>query len=143
MCSPMLTENGEGRFLIISVTVGCEPANRLWYVDLEALPRAQGALDFSPFDRQRGAQAQALPIVKLIDDFDAQWEVLANEGTTFTLMTNLQAPRYRCTGSVERKPCPTHSRYGAEARGCDAALLAVALQAAASILWCMCVPDVL
>ena len=39
------------RYLLISVGSGCEPANQLWYVDLEALPRgSDGALDLRSFD---------------------------------------------------------------------------------------------
>ena len=87
------------RFLLVAVTVGCEPTNRLWYVDLQSLPQSHGSLDFSAYDRQKGDEAQALPLVKLIDSFEAQWEVLSNEGTTFTLMTNLNAPRYRCSAN--------------------------------------------
>ncbi len=36
-----------------------------------------------------------LPLTKLVDDFAAQWEYVANEGTRFTFKTNLSAPRYR------------------------------------------------
>ena len=36
-----------------------------------------------------------LPLRKLVDNFEAQYEYVANEGTLFTLKTNLQAPRYR------------------------------------------------
>lgn len=39
------------RYLLISVGSGCEPANQLWYVDLDALPRgSDGALDLRSFD---------------------------------------------------------------------------------------------
>lgn len=78
--------------------MGCEPSNRLWHLDLRQLPTGKGggSLDFSQYDRQKGASAKPLPLVKLVDDFEAAWEVLANEGTSFTLMTNLNAPRYRC-----------------------------------------------
>lgn len=36
-----------------------------------------------------------LPMVKLIDSFDASWDYVANDGQNFTLKTNLDAPRYR------------------------------------------------
>ncbi len=36
-----------------------------------------------------------LPWVKLIDNFDAEYEYVTNEGTLFTFKTNLDAPRYR------------------------------------------------
>lgn len=36
-----------------------------------------------------------LPWVKLIDNFDAEYEYVTNEGTVFTFKTNLDAPQYR------------------------------------------------
>ena len=36
-----------------------------------------------------------LPLVKLVDSFEAQYEYVANEGSLFTFKTNLRAPRYR------------------------------------------------
>lgn len=36
-----------------------------------------------------------LPWVKLIDNFDAEYEYVTNEGTVFTFKTNLEAPCYR------------------------------------------------
>ena len=36
-----------------------------------------------------------LPLVKLVDSFEAQYEYVANEGSLFTFKTNLKAPRYR------------------------------------------------
>ena len=70
------------------------------YVDLEAIPRGPAPssssiapLQFQSFDFHTGTQA--LPVVKLIDTFEAQWEYLGSEGTLVTLQTNLDAPRYR------------------------------------------------
>lgn len=40
--------------------------------------------------------AKPLPVVKLVDNFDASWDYVANDGEAFTLKTNLDAPRYRC-----------------------------------------------
>ena len=36
-----------------------------------------------------------LPLVKLVDNFDAQYSYVANEGPLMTFQTNLHAPRYR------------------------------------------------
>lgn len=36
-----------------------------------------------------------LPLIKLVDNFNAQYEYIVNEGTIFTFKTNLRAPRYR------------------------------------------------
>ncbi|KAL4854888.1 Prolyl endopeptidase [Chlorella vulgaris] len=90
----------DGRYLLCTVSNGCEPVNKLWYVDLEAVPRGPGgALDFSAFDFHSGKQP--LPLVKLIDDFKAQWDYcghqMGSDGSppTITLHTNLDAPRYR------------------------------------------------
>lgn len=53
---------------------GCEPANRVWYLDLAAIPAspATGALDFSAFDFHAGSCK--LPLVKLVDDFKASMQ---------------------------------------------------------------------
>jgi prolyl oligopeptidase len=39
--------------------------------------------------------SEKLPLVKLVDSFDASWDYVANEGDIFTFKTNLAAPRYR------------------------------------------------
>jgi hypothetical protein len=52
--------------LLISLSEGCEPTNRIFYVDLEALPKKEdGSIDFSSFDWQKEGH-QPLPIVKLV-----------------------------------------------------------------------------
>ena len=68
------------RFLLVSVTFGCEPTNQLWFCDLHALPKneATGAIDFSSYDRSK-ASHKPLPLVKFIDSFHASYEYVANE----------------------------------------------------------------
>lgn len=39
--------------------------------------------------------SQKLPIVKLIDNFEASYDYVANDGSLFYFQTNLKAPRYR------------------------------------------------
>lgn len=69
----------DGRFLLIHVYNGCDPVNRCFYAALDGL--ADGHVHG--------------PIVKLVDNFDAQYEYLANNDRTFYFKTNLDAPRYR------------------------------------------------
>ncbi len=51
-------------------------------------------------------------MVKLVDNFEAQWEYVANTATSFTFLTNLEAPRYRSVPPT-RRPCrPRDSQSG-------------------------------
>uniref|UniRef100_A0A8C9SQT0 Prolyl endopeptidase n=1 Tax=Scleropages formosus TaxID=113540 RepID=A0A8C9SQT0_SCLFO len=70
----------DGRYVLLSIHEGCDPVNRLWYCDLQDVPQGITGL---------------LPWVRLIDNFDAEYEYVTNEGTVFTFKTNLNAPRYR------------------------------------------------
>lgn len=85
----------DGRFLLISVREGTQPTNQLWYVDLKFLPEFEEdeALDFAPYDFNSGPMA--LPVAMLVDNFEASYEYVANEGMLFTFQTNYQAPLYR------------------------------------------------
>lgn len=59
----------DGRYLMLSITSGCEPANRVWILDLEAMPRGgEGVLDLSSFAYGQPG-SQPLPLLKLVDDF--------------------------------------------------------------------------
>ena len=69
----------DGRFLWISIAEGCDPVNKLYYVDLQAA----------------GGVRPGLPIVKLIDEFVAGFDPVAVDGTVVTFHTNLNAPKYR------------------------------------------------
>ncbi|KAG7670094.1 putative Prolyl endopeptidase [Nannochloris sp. 'desiccata'] len=87
----------DGKHLILSVSAGCEPTNRLWIVNLEKdIPRnSDSALDFSKLDFHTGSAR--LPLVKVIDNFNASWDYIgSNEDTgEWVLQTNLNAPRYK------------------------------------------------
>ena len=64
----------DGHYLIITVEQGTSPKNRLYYKDLSK-PDAQ--------------------VVKLLDDFDAQYQFIDNDGPVFWFQTDLDAPRGR------------------------------------------------
>ena len=78
---------------------GCVPSNRVWYIDLDQIPRDGGALDFSGYALPGERGGLPLPLVKLVDNFDASYSYVANEGTSFTFQTNLNAPLYRCSNA--------------------------------------------
>jgi len=73
----------DGRYLIITVWQGTEPKNRLYYRDL--------------------TQADA-PVVKLLDDFDAQYNFIDNDGPVFWFQSDLDAPRGRVIAIDTRHP---------------------------------------
>ncbi len=64
----------DGRYLIITVWQGTDRRNRVFYRDL-TLPSA--------------------PVVELLNDFDASYDFLGNDGATFWFRTDLAAPRGR------------------------------------------------
>ncbi|CAM6107503.1 unnamed protein product [Calypogeia fissa] len=78
----------DGKYLLLSIAEGCDPVNRLYYCDLTSLPAG--------LEGFRGSE-QLLPFEKLVDNFDAQYEYVANDDTVFTFYTNKDAPRYKVT----------------------------------------------
>ena len=64
----------DGHYLIIYVTQGTDPRNRIYFKDL--------------------TQADA-PVVKLLDNFDAEYSFLDNDGPVFWFRTDNEAPLYR------------------------------------------------
>uniref|UniRef100_A0A8C5PPG9 Prolyl endopeptidase n=1 Tax=Leptobrachium leishanense TaxID=445787 RepID=A0A8C5PPG9_9ANUR len=70
----------DGQYVLLSIREGCDPVNRLWYCDLHKLP---------------GGITGILPWVKLIDNFEGEYEYITNEGTVFTFKTNRNAPNYK------------------------------------------------
>jgi prolyl oligopeptidase len=73
----------DGRYLIIHVSEGTSPKNRLYYKDL--------------------SKSDA-PVVKLLDDFDAQYSFIDNDGPVFWIQTDLQAPRGKLIAIDTRHP---------------------------------------
>uniref|UniRef100_A0A0F7ZB81 Prolyl endopeptidase n=1 Tax=Crotalus adamanteus TaxID=8729 RepID=A0A0F7ZB81_CROAD len=70
----------DGQYALLSIREGCDPVNRLWYCKLlKESSNITGLLQW----------------VKLIDNFDAEYEYVTNEGTIFTFKTNRHAPNYR------------------------------------------------
>ncbi|KAI5623065.1 prolyl endopeptidase [Silurus asotus] len=84
-----VTISDDGRYVVLSISEGCEPVNQLWYCDLHQLPNGITGL---------------LPWVKLVETFEAQYSYVTNEGSVFTFRTNLDAPRY-CVINIDlQKP---------------------------------------
>ena len=73
----------DGHYLVINVWQGTSPKNRLYYKDLTQ-PDAQ--------------------VVKLLDDFDAQYQFIDNDGPVFWIQTDLEAPRGRLIAIDTRHP---------------------------------------
>lgn len=106
MCGASVTD--DGRYLLLYVTEGCQPANRIFYVDLHLLERTpQGSLDFPAYDFNKGSKK--LPVVKLVDNFDASYTCIANDGSVMYFLTNLNAPRYRVVKVDLASPGPPAS----------------------------------
>lgn len=69
-----------GKYLILSISESCEPVNRIYLIDItQCIPNYH-------------SQAE---IYKLIDNFEAEYDYVTNEGTKFWFKTNLNAPNYR------------------------------------------------
>ncbi len=64
----------DGKFLIIEVTEGSDPKNRVFFKSLET---------------------EASPVTPLLIEADARYDFVANESTLFHFRTDLDAPRYR------------------------------------------------
>jgi prolyl oligopeptidase len=73
----------DGRYLLIHVSQGTDPKNRLFYQDLQE-PTAK--------------------VVELLNDFDAEYDFIDNDGPVFYFRTDLAAPRYRVVAIDTRHP---------------------------------------
>ena len=73
----------DGSFLIINISQGSDPKNRIFYKDLRK-PDA--------------------PVVELLNKADAEYSFIGNDGNVFWFRTNLNAPRGRIVAIDTQKP---------------------------------------
>ncbi|KAG0564329.1 hypothetical protein KC19_8G101600 [Ceratodon purpureus] len=76
----------DGLYLVLSINEGCDPVNRLFYCDLTMISGGLASLKYVN---------SMLPLIKLVDNFEAQYLYVANDGPIFTFLTNKDAPRYK------------------------------------------------
>ncbi|KAJ6938272.1 hypothetical protein NC651_004857 [Populus alba x Populus x berolinensis] len=76
----------DGKYLLLYITENCDPVNKVYYCDMSAF--SDGLEGF------KGGKS-LLPFIKLIDNFDAQYQHIANDDTVFTFLTNKDAPKYK------------------------------------------------
>lgn len=73
----------DGRYVLLTTADGCDPVNRLFYVDLDACDGEVGP-DFES------------RVVKVVDNFEAAWEYIGStQDGSITLRTNHSAPTYK------------------------------------------------
>jgi prolyl oligopeptidase len=80
--------SADGRYLVLTVWLGTDRRNRTYYADLGNATRPR--LD--------------APVVRLLDDFDAGYEFVGNDGPVFYFSTDLAAPRKRVIAIDTRQP---------------------------------------
>src|SRR5438876_272800 len=78
----------DGRYAVLHVWLGTDRRNRVYYLDLKDArrPRVTGR------------------VVRLLDDFDASYGFIGNDGPVFYFLTDLQAPRKRVIAIDTRHP---------------------------------------
>jgi prolyl oligopeptidase len=83
---PRVTE--DGRYVVLSIWKGTDRRNRTYYMDLEN--RSRPRLD--------------APVVPLLDDFDAGYDLVGNDGSVFYFVTDLDAPKSRLIAIDTKNP---------------------------------------
>jgi len=84
----------DGRYLLIYGSEGTDSRNRLYYVDLK--------------DPQHPDLSG--PVVKLIDELEAEYAVLGNQGSVLFVRTDLEAPRKRIIAIDLAQPAKANRR---------------------------------
>ncbi len=80
--NPYASVTDDGRYLVLSISED----------------RLENAIYYQRLDRARS------PVVKLLDQWDAEWGFLGNVGDTFYFQTNLEAPRNRVVAIDLERP---------------------------------------
>ncbi|PYO83081.1 MAG: S9 family peptidase [Gemmatimonadetes bacterium] len=78
----------DGRYAVVTVWLGTDRRNRVYYLDLKDArhPRVKGE------------------VVRLLDEFDASYGFIGNDGPVFYVLTDLDAPRKRVIAIDTRHP---------------------------------------
>ena len=78
----------DGRYVVMNVWLGTDRRNRVHYLDLRSAtrPRVTGA------------------VTRLLDDFDAGYGFIGNDGPVFYFLTDLDAPKKRVIAIDTRQP---------------------------------------
>ncbi|GMY28148.1 prolyl endopeptidase-like [Fagus crenata] len=76
----------DGKYVLLYIKLGSGPVNKFYYCDLSELPNGLVGLK---------GKNSLLPFIKLIDEFDAYYDAIANDDTLFTFRTNKDAPKYK------------------------------------------------
>ncbi|KAJ3681935.1 hypothetical protein LUZ60_014508 [Juncus effusus] len=74
----------DGKYVLLYAYTGCDPSNKLYYCDLTSL--SSGLEGFKNTNT-------LLPFIKFIDNFDASYHYIANDGTQFIFVTNKNASK--------------------------------------------------
>src|SRR2546430_876477 len=78
----------DGRYAVLNVWLGTDRRNRVYYLDLKDQKRPKVTGD----------------VVRLLDDFDASYGFVGNDGPVFYFLTDLDAPRKRIVAIDTRHP---------------------------------------
>ncbi|XP_071733077.1 uncharacterized protein [Rutidosis leptorrhynchoides] len=84
----------DGKYLLMNICKGATHLNKFYCCDLSTLPNG--------LEGHRGKGL--LPFVKVIDDFEAYYEAIANDDIMFTFLTNKDAPRNKLVRVDIKKP---------------------------------------
>ncbi len=78
----------DGRYAVLNVWLGTDRRNRVYYLDLKDAKRPKVTGE----------------VVRLLDDFDASYTFVGNDGPVFYFLTDLDAPRKRVIAIDTRHP---------------------------------------
>ncbi|KAF0975107.1 hypothetical protein FDP41_005860 [Naegleria fowleri] len=92
----------DGKYLLIYVSESTAPVNRLFYTKIYKNDQVGG--EFA-FEKENPEDAQSrIKVVKYIDNFDAEYDYIANDGDIFYFKTNLNAPNSKVVVMDVTKP---------------------------------------